>query len=72
MALAMNSSASIGAIPFLTRNSLSSSRLAFISLATRVCQGVSASDPMPNVSRQEKGGAGEGIVSPEGSGTARL
>jgi hypothetical protein len=46
--------------------------LAFISLARRTCQGGSPSESMPNVSRQEKGGAGEGIVSPGGSGTARL
>jgi len=66
MALAMNSSVSIGATPFLTRNSLSSSRLAFISLAKRTCQGGSPSESMLNVSRQEKEGAGEGIVGPWG------
>jgi hypothetical protein len=72
MALQMSSSASIGAIPFLARNSLSSSRLAFISLARRACQGVSASEPMPSVSRQEKAGTGDGIVGPEWSGTTHL
>jgi hypothetical protein len=72
MALAMNSSAATGATPFLARNVLSSSRLAFISLARRACQGASASEPMPSVSRQEKEGTGEGIVGPGGSGTTRL
>ena len=66
MASAMNSSVSIGAILFLNRNSLSSSRLAFISLARRTCQGGSPPESMPNVSRQEKGGTGEGIVGPSG------
>src|SRR4051794_14218660 len=65
MALATNSSVSIGATPFLSRNSLSSSRLAFISLAKRACQG-GPPESMPNVSKQEKEGAGEGIVGPWG------
>jgi hypothetical protein len=62
----MNSSVSIGATAFLSRNALSSSLLAFISLAKRTCQGASPSESMPNVSRQEKDGAGEGIVGPGG------